>query len=319
MRVVFIASGAFAIPTLDRLIADGTEIPLVISQPDRKAGRGRKLSPTPVKVAALGHGLNVVEASNINEADWGERVAALRVDVGVVIAFGQLIPQPFRDAIRGGCINLHASLLPKYRGAAPYQWAVLNGERETGVTVFKLVDRMDAGPILTTVSTTLVPSETSADLHDRLSLLGPDAMVSVIGMFADGQVPDGLIQDESQATIASKLSKDDSPIDWSLPADKLACHIHGMWRWPGATCRFQSADGKRDEGVTIARVQPIRGTGHGEPGLIDPDRHVVTGDGLLVIEQIKPQSGALMDWPAFVNGRHVATGDRFISTTPDHA
>lgn len=313
MRLVFIASGEFAVPTLDRLVAEGFDIPLVITQPDRKAGRGRKLSPTPAKVAALGHGLEVVEADNINDDVWIERVADLRADVGVVIAFGQMIRQPFRDTIWGGCINLHASLLPKYRGAAPFQWAVLNGERETGVTVFKLVDRMDAGPILTRRTTGIELGETASDLHDRLALLGPDVVKFAVAMFADGRMPDGEPQDDAKATVAPKLSKGDGVIDWSLPADKLVCHIHGMWSWPGATCRFQSADEKRDEAVTIARVQRVDGSANGDPGVFNENLHIATGDDLLAIEQIRPQSGGLMDWSAFVNGRHVAAGDRFVS------
>ncbi len=313
MRVLFIASGEFAIPTLDRLVADGFNIPLVITQPDRKAGRGRKLAPTPTKTAALKRDLEVAEAENINDEAWIARVTDLNIDVGVVIAFGQKIKQPFRDGIRGGCINLHASLLPKYRGAAPFQWAVLNGESETGVTVFKLVDRMDAGPILTSVSTAIAPQETAAELHDRLSLLGPEAVLKAVQMFENGRVPDGQPQNDNDATLAPKLTKQDGHIDWSQPATRIAAHIHGMWSWPGATCRFQSADGSRDEIVTVARVRTMDGQTNQPHGTIDADHRVATGDGLIAIEQIKPAASALMDWSAFVNGRHVSAGDRFVS------
>ncbi len=313
MRLIFIASGDFALPTLEALAERGCAPLLVITQPDRRAGRGKRTTPTPVKTAAMQMGIEVVEAENINDAEIVNRIAGLRADVGVVIAFGQKIKQPFRSAIRGGCINLHASLLPKLRGAAPFQRAVLNGDQRTGVTVFKLVDRMDAGAILTSADTDILPNETASDLHDRLALLGPAAVFEALALFADEAVPEGVQQDDSQATLAPKLAKSDGRIVFDQPAVELVRRIHGLWSWPGASCRFVSADGSREEVVTLARVRLAEGGSGDAPGVIDERHNISLADGALEIVEIKPQSGKLMPWRDYMNGRRVQPGDRFVS------
>ncbi|MFQ5592094.1 MAG: methionyl-tRNA formyltransferase, partial [Phycisphaerae bacterium] len=172
MRLVLIASGAFARPSLQWLARSGHEVPLVITQPARGSGRGRKLTRTPVAALADDLGLQLSEMEDINSAESVARLRAVDAEVGVVIAFGQMLGPAVLRATRFGCINLHASLLPKYRGAAPINWAVVNGESRTGCTVFRVVKRMDAGPILTTRCTEIKPDETAGELHDRLAAIG---------------------------------------------------------------------------------------------------------------------------------------------------
>ncbi|MEE9296147.1 MAG: methionyl-tRNA formyltransferase [Phycisphaerae bacterium] len=313
MRIMVIAAGDFALPTLGALHQSTHKIPLVITQPDRRSGRGRRLTPTPVNRLAGELGLCVVTASNVNETDVVERVAACRADVGVVIDFGQKIGPAFRNAIRGGCVNLHASLLPAYRGAAPFQWAIMRGERSSGVTVFKLVDRMDAGPILTARTTTIGQTETADELHDRLADLGPAAVIDALEQFEGGCVPQGVPQDDRQATTAPKLKKQDGRVDFAAAAATVVRRICGLWSWPGAACRFQSADGSRNEVVTLARAKIVeRAAPHGEPGVLTENLHVAAADAVIEILEIKPQSGKLMPWGAYVNGRHVKPADRFV-------
>lgn len=311
MRIIFLGSGDFAIPTLKALHDAGHDIPLIITQPDRGSGRGRRTTPTPVKQAALELELPVVATNDVNEPALIERVQSDQPVVGVVVAFGQRIGQAFRSTIPGGCINLHASLLPNYRGAAPYQWAVIHGAPITGVTVFKIVQRMDAGPILTQEETPISEMETAAELHDRLAQLGPAAVADALQLFEGGQVPTGKPQDDAQATKAPKLAKHDGRFDFARPAAELVNFIHGMWSWPGACCRFVSADGVRNEGVTIARARAVDQQAVADPGTLNDQLQVAAGTGMIEILEIKPESGKLMNWPDYVNGRHVQPADRF--------
>ena len=201
MRMLFFGSGAFAVPTL-RNLQQNHDIAAVITQPDRPSGRGRKLTPTPVKERAQQLGLEVITAEQVNDESLVRRLLDFSADVGVVLAFGQKIGLPIRDSLPGGCINAHASLLPKYRGAAPFQWTILNGEEKAGVTVFKLVQRMDAGPILTTRWTSPKPEETANELHDRLAAIAVDAITGALELYATDPNPPGEPQDDAVATQA---------------------------------------------------------------------------------------------------------------------
>jgi methionyl-tRNA formyltransferase len=318
MRIVFLATGSFAIPTLKQFSNEDSDIKIacVVTQPDRPRGRGRMLSPTPVKAAALELGFRMVEAADVNDADQLELARSLHADVGVVIDFGQKVGAEYRAAFRGGCVNLHASLLPAYRGAAPFQWAIINGEAKTGVTVFGLVNRMDAGPVFSQMETDLSPDETADDLHDRLAEMGPETVLRALRLFEGDRIPEGEVQDESRATKAPKLSKADGRIDFCRPAVEIVRRIHGTWSWPGASCRFESADGARSEIVTVARarVDSCSETG-GDVGMLNDDLLVATGDGRVEFMEIKPQGGRLMSFRDFVNGRRVVAGDRFATIT----
>lgn len=320
MRLVLLASGAFACPTLRWLHESGHDLALVLTQPARGSGRGRKTTRTPVHAKADELGIETLPVENVNDPAIVSRVQSLGLRVGVVIAFGQKLRPQFLSAAPGGFINLHASLLPLYRGAAPINWAIINGEQRTGCTVFRIVERMDAGPILITRSTAIKPEETAGELHDRLAGVGVDAVQAALALFEGDAVPQGEPQDHAQATSAPKLSKSDGLIHFDRPAAQVARHICGMTPWPGARSRYQSADG-RWENVSITRARaveaPVLGTGavsFHSPGTIDGRLHVATADGGFVeILEIKPSSGRDMTWPEYVNGRHVAEGDVFVA------
>jgi methionyl-tRNA formyltransferase len=325
MRVVFFGSGEFGIPTL-RYLASEHDVALVVTQPDRPGGRGQHLQPTSIRSMAAELGLSAVLATaNINAPDVAEQVLSLQPAVGIVAAFGQKIAQPLRDGIRGGCINLHASLLPRHRGAAPVHHAILCGDAETGVTIFRLVERMDAGPVLVQRKTMINPEETTAELHDRLAGIAVDATRAALALYEQDACPRGTPQDDSQATRAPKLSKADGMIDFNRPAAAVADHICAMWSWPGAGCRFirDSGEGGQAAGeeLTLVRARPAEIPAAAvdrpaPPGTIDSRMLVATVGGMLEILEIKPAGGRIMAWRDFVNGRRVHAGDRLVGRGP---
>jgi methionyl-tRNA formyltransferase len=250
------------------------------------------------------------------------RLKSLSADLAYVAAFGQKIGRELLGAFPVGIINLHASLLPALRGAAPINWAIINGDDMTGVTVFRLVEKMDAGPVLMQRRTEIGDTETADELHDRLARIGCDAVRATLELLAAQPETPGTPQDAAKATIAPKLSKRDGHIRFDQTAATIADRICGLWGWPGASCRYVSADrrsaatgGRRDEIVTLARARRHEGDGavSGEPGRLTDILTVQTAAGELEILEIKPAGGRLMAWQDFVNGRHVAPGDSFIS------
>jgi len=317
MRILFLGSGEFAIPTLQSILKDGHEIAAVVTQPDKVRGRGRQTSPTPIKEEAQKAGLHVLSPANINAPDMIKQIKSLNADLAYVAAFGQKIGPILLDAFPVGIVNLHGSLLPALRGAGPIQWSIINGDSEAGVTVFRLVERMDAGPILVQRRTAIGLDETADELHDRLARIGCDATRATIeALEADPAMP-GTPQDDAKATRAPKLKKEDGRIAFDEPVDKLARRICGLWSWPGAKCRFRSADGSRDEMITLARAVPYEGIA--VPAASTEDLGRVTemmaiqgADRELTVLEIKPANGKLMAWRDFVNGRHVRPGDRFL-------
>lgn len=321
MRVLFFGSGEFAIPTLRSIAHDGNEVVTVVSQPDKPRGRGKDVTPTPAKCEALELGLPVVTPPDVNAPEVVSHLLSLKADLAYVAAFGQKIGSTLLGGFPVGIVNLHASLLPSLRGAAPIQWAVINGVQETGVTVFRLVEKMDAGPVLVQRRTLIAPDETADELHERLSRIGCDAVRATLELLQRDPAAPGEPQDTSRVTYAPKLSKTDGHIRFDAPARALASRIRGLWSWPGAICRFVSADGQRDEQVTIARAVPYEirtraADSPDEPGRINEMMRVQTADAELEILQVKPAGGRLMDWQDFVNGRHVREGDRFVPVEP---
>lgn len=322
MRILFFGSGEFAIPTFDSIAADGHDIVTVVTQPDKARGRGKTPKPTPLKAAALESNVPVLSPVDVNTTDIVSHLKSLNADLAYVAAFGQKIGQELLQAFPAGMINLHGSLLPALRGAAPIQWSVINGDSEAGVTVFRLVEKMDAGPILTQRSTAIGIDETADELHDRLARIGCDAVREAIKMLEADPGQPGTTQDATKVTFAPKLKKSDGHITFDQPVQKLAHRICGLWSWPGATCRFQSADGKRDEVVTLARAIPYEGKSSAAASPDDVSRitevmGVQTLDGELSILEIKPAGGKLMTWRDYVNGRHVQPGDRLVSLQQD--
>jgi methionyl-tRNA formyltransferase len=314
MRIVFFASGEFAVPALRWLANSPHEVAAVVTQPARPSGRGRKTVPTPAAECAAQLRMPVIECPDVNELAFVERIRKLNARLGIVIAFGQKIGREIIESLPCGCVNLHGSLLPKYRGAAPIAWAILCGEEKTGVTVFRLVDRMDAGDILVQRETLIGPDETAGELHDRLAMIGPDAIEATLPLFENEDSPAGRPQDERRASIAPKLSKQAGRLDFRRGAIQLARQIRAMSPWPGARCVFRTADRSHEETVTILRARPneaTRAASAHESGCITSTYEVATSQGTVEVLEIQPAGGRPITFKDFVNGRRIKPGDRF--------
>ncbi len=309
MRVVFFGSGEFAVPSLRWLINSAHEVVAVVTQPDRLAGRGKNLQPTPVALNAVEHALPVERCEDVNEERFVAKMRGLGADIGVVIAFGQKLLGPLRSAFASECINLHASLLPKFRGAAPIPAAILAGEQSTGVTAFRLIDMMDAGPILVQRQTVIASTETAGELHERLSRIACDTLDTTLRLHVDDALPAGVPQEESQATHAPKLTKADGYLRFDETAEQLARRCRAMWPWPGARCRYVAADGRSEE-IAIATATAVPSVSGGTPGTITDVLTVATAAGALEIHSLQPAGKRVMSWQDFVNGRHVRAEER---------
>ena len=310
MRILFCGSGEFAIGTLRAILARGHDVVDVITQPARRGGRGGHLRATPLSEAAGQLGLTVRERENINTDQNVDAIRRGAPDVICVVAFGQLIRKCVRQTARLDTINLHASLLPALRGAAPINWAIIRGLRHTGVSVFSLVDRMDAGEVYLQGETDISPDETAEELGRRLATIGADTMCDTLDMLAAGDAK-GQPQDESAATTAPRMNKSDGIIDWSADAEVIRNLVHGTWPWPGGRSVF-SPSGGRTVPVTIARASVEGGQASRPPGQLDADLCVAAGGGRVRICQIKPAGGQMMDWCDFVNGYRARQGDTFV-------
>lgn len=234
MRIVFMGTPDFAVPSLKRLIADGHEIAAVYTQPDKPKNRGMKLTPPPVKVVALEHDIPVLQPPKVRDEAVLEELAAFRPELIVVVAYGKLLPKGILEMPKLGCINVHSSLLPKYRGAAPINWAVINGEEETGVTVQYIAEAMDVGDIIAQSKTAIDPDESVETLYDRLAEMGAELLSKAVTDIANGtavRTP----QDDSQATYAPMLSRELSPIDWNKTAKEIHNQVRGLTPWPATS------------------------------------------------------------------------------------
>jgi len=326
MNIVYLGSGEFGVPCLDALKASSHNLCLLATQPANPAGRGRKPQPTPVAQWAAAQGVSLVETENVNAPEVVQRIAACRPEVIVVIAFGQKIGKEVVALPAKGAINVHASLLPKYRGAAPINWAIIRGETHTGVSIITLADKIDAGDILAQAQTEIGPQETAGQLHDRLAQSGaPLLLLETLAALAAGAAM-YTKQDDAEATFAPKLRKSDGFLDFHEPAEVLARKIRGLTPWPGAAARFTSGQTQKSTRVVIesaevlSRVEGVPPSNRGpdardtatprEVGTFDRERAVVCGVGRLSIHKIKPAGSGLMSFHAFVNGWHVQPGDR---------
>lgn len=233
MKILFMGTPYFAVPSLDALAVAGHQLVGVFSQPDKPKNRGMKLQPTPVKVCAERLGVPVFQPTKLRDGTALETIRQLDPDLIVVAAYGRILPQEILDYPRLGCINVHSSLLPKYRGAAPIHWAILNGEKETGVTIMHMALALDAGDIIRQRATPIDPDETVEDLHDRLAQLGAELLVETVAQLADGTAT-RTPQEESQVTLAPMLSRALSPMDWTRPARALHDQVRGLIPWPAA-------------------------------------------------------------------------------------
>lgn len=233
MKILFMGTPDFAVPSLDALAAAGHQLVGAFSQPDKPKNRGMKLQPTPVKVCAERLGVPVFQPTKLRDGTALETIRQLDPDLIVVAAYGRILPREILDYPRLGCINVHSSLLPKYRGAAPIHWAILNGEKETGVTIMHMALALDAGDIIRQRATPIDPDETVEDLHDRLARLGAELLVETVAQLADGTAT-RTPQEESQVTLAPMLSRALSPMDWTRPARALHDQVRGLIPWPAA-------------------------------------------------------------------------------------
>ena len=234
MKILFMGTPLFAVPSLEALVAAGHQVVGVFSQPDKPKNRGMKLQPTPVKVCAQVHDIPVFQPAKLRDGAALETIRQLEPDLIVVAAYGRILPQEILDYPRLGCVNVHSSLLPKYRGAAPINWAILNGEKETGVTIMHMAPALDAGDIIAQRATPIDPDETAEALYDRLARLGADLLAETLPRLADGTAP-RTPQAEDQATLAPMLSRDLSPMDFTRPAQALHDQVRGLIPWPAAT------------------------------------------------------------------------------------
>ena len=306
MRVVFMGTPDFSVPTLECIIEAGHEVVGVVTQPDKAKGRGKKVVYTPVKEKALEHGLTVYQPRRAREPEFIEQMRALNPDVMGVVAFGQILPKELLDIPKYGCVNVHASLLPKYRGAAPIQWAVIRGEKVSGVTTMQMDVGLDTGDMLLKTEVPLAEDETGGSLHDKLSVLGGDLLIETLkGLEAGTIVPEK--QDDSQSgEYARMLDKSLGKIDFSMRAEEIERLIRGLNPWPSAYTSYNNKTMK----LWKARVVPGGEAVPGQVLAVDKKGFTVqTGDGALQILELQMEGKKRMDAGAFLRGCPLTAGE----------
>lgn len=289
MRVVFMGTPDIAAVCLKKLIEDGFDVVGVYTQPDRPKGRGMKLVAPPAKELALQHNIPVFQPESFREDAAVEQLRELRPDVVAVVAYGRILPQRVLDIPQFGCVNIHASILPQYRGSAPYQWAVLDGQKETGVTAQFMALQMDAGDIIDITKTPIGENETAGELLDRLAVLSADLLSSVLADIAAGKTH-RTPQNEAEATVAPMLDKSMCPIDWNKTAQQIHNQVRGLHPWPVATMELQ---GKR---FKVHETRPV--SGNGTPGqilgLTKTGLVIACGEGAVEIRSLQAEGGKRM-------------------------
>ena len=297
MRVVFMGTPDIAATCLKQILDDGFDVVAVYTQPDRPKGRGMKMVFSPVKELALANNIPVYQPENFREDETVEQLRALKPDVVAVVAYGRILPQRVLDIPTFGCINIHASLLPAYRGSAPYQWAVLNGEKETGVTAMYLCREMDAGDIIDAVKTPIGENETAGELLDRLAVLGGGLLSKTLTRIEAGNC-ERTPQDGEKATYAPMLDKSICPIDWEKTAQQVHDHVRGLHPWPVATAVI---------GGTLFKIHAtVMVDGKGKPGeilgLTKTGLQSACGEGAVEIRSLQAEGGKRMAAPDYFRG-----------------
>ncbi len=299
MRIVFMGTPDIAATCLKKIIADGFEVVGVYTQPDRPKNRGMKLTISPVKEVALENALPVFQPENFRDDASVETLRELKPDVIAVVAYGRILPQKVLDVPAKGCINIHASILPSYRGSAPYQWAVLDGQKETGVTAQYMVHQMDAGNIIDVARTPIDENETAGELLDRLAVLGADLLDRTLHRVEDGTVTSEA-QDESKITLAPMLDKSMSPIDWSKTARQIHNHVRGLNPWPVATTQL---NGKLFKVYQTAVLNEKTNAAPGTIlGLTKTGLRMACADGVIEIRVLQAEGGKRMAAPDYFRG-----------------
>jgi len=303
MRIIFMGTPEFACPTLRTLIERGENVVAVVTQPDRPKGRGQQTLPPPVKVVAEGHGIPVLQPVKVRLPESIEQIRALEPDLIVVVAFGQILPKALLEIPKHGCINVHASLLPRYRGAAPLNWCIINGETETGVTTMMMDVGLDTGDMLLKSATPIDPDEDTQSLHDRMSRLGAELLAQTLDRLKAGElVPEK--QDDSLTCYAAMMKKEDGLIDWTRSAQQIKNQVRGMTPWPGA---FSFLD---DKLLKVYKVQTASGSGApGEVVAAGRDGiEVACGEGSLLIRELQLEGKKRMAAGDFLAGYKVQPG-----------
>ena len=304
-KIMFMGTPEFAVPTLEALINEGYDIVAVVTQPDRPKGRGRRLTPSPVKVLAEECSLEILQPERLDDS-FLEALLSLKPELLVVVAFGQIIPGKVLSSVQWGGINVHASLLPRYRGSAPIQWAVINNERETGLTTMFMDEGMDTGPILLQQKVDILEGETAGELHDRLSDLAPGLLIKTLGGLADGSVTKKK-QDDSLATYTSKLTKEQGMLDWSWPAERVCGLIRGLDPWPGAFTYYNktmlklygcSLASPTQTGLVPGRIR----------GLTKGGLEIETGKGSVTVREIQTPGKKRLPAQEYMRGSQLSLG-----------
>lgn len=303
MNIVFMGTPDFAVPTLERLCESEHNVTAVFTQPDKPVGRKQVMTPPDVKVCAEKYGVKVFQPATLKDDNSYEEIKSQNPDVIVVVAYGKILPKKILDIPRFGCINVHGSLLPKYRGAAPIQQAVLNGDKITGVTTMYMGEGLDTGDILLTRETEIGVNETSAELFDRLSVMGADLLIETLSKLSDITPTK---QDESKATYTAIITKELCPIDWNLKNTEIHNKVRGLQTWPVATTTLNGRDvrihstllcDKGGEAGEIISVNPLT---------------VACGEGSLIIKELQLSGKKRMDSKSFLLGHPLSLGDKFV-------
>lgn len=296
--IIFFGTPYFAVPTLKNLISKGEKISLVVTQPDKPKGRGREIHPPPVKVVSLEHGLKIVQPERIKDEAFIESLRTLRPEFAIVVAYGKILPKEILNIPLRGCVNLHASLLPKYRGAAPIQWALIRGEKITGVTTMLIDEGLDTGPILLQKEVLIEEDDNGETLSRKLSFIGAELILETIDKMRKGLIVP--LPQVGEPTYANSLKKEDGKINWNLSAEEIFNLIRGTYPWPCAYCFF------REERVKIIKAQ--KSEGNYKPGYIlraKEELIVGTNSGLLKILLIQPHGKRIMTAKEFICGRKI--------------
>lgn len=328
MRIVFMGTPDFSVPALKALVEAGHQVIAVVTQPDKPKGRGKEVQMTPVKIQAMEYGIPVYQPAKVREASFVEVLKGLEADAYVVIAFGQILPKAVLELPKYGCINIHASLLPKYRGAAPIQWCVIDGERETGITTMMMDVGLDTGDMLEKAVIPIEEKETGGSLHDKLSMAGGDLILSTLKKLEEGTLVRTPQTDEGTC-YAKMLTKSLGDIDWNQGAVSIERLIRGLNPWPsaytmwnGKTIKIWAADviagREAADFLSESGVPAETGTAPGTVVCSDKRRLVVcTGGGLLSIRELQMEGKKRMDTPAFLRGYPIPAGDVFVKKESD--
>jgi len=312
MRIVFMGTPHFAVPSLHALLEAGHDVLAVVTQPDKPVGRKRVLTPPPLKVAAVQRGLTVLQPERARDEAFLAQMRALAPDLVAYAAYGKILPPSFLEIPRHGCINVHASLLPKYRGAAPIQWAIINGETVTGVSIMRAEAGVDTGPVLLQREEPIRPDDTAGDLSARLARLGAEMLVEAVGLIESGRAV-FIPQDESLATYAPMLKPEDAVLDWNQPAQSVRNRVRALNPKPGAVAVIQGRE------VKVWRASVVDGDPSAEPGTViavcKAGPAVQACGGAVLLEEVQPAGGKRMSGADLARGWRIHAGEKLAGGT----